>query len=84
MNSWIKKLCGDNLNYDEMNAQAAKIKPGSDGLFILPFGNGAERMLQNKMVGFSHLILILINIQKHIFSGQCRKGLLFHSGMDWI
>lgn len=51
MNSWIKKLCSENLSYDDLNAQAAKIKPGSDGLFILPFGNGAERVLQNKIIG---------------------------------
>jgi xylulokinase len=51
MNSWARKVCGDNLSYKEMDAMAANVPAGSDGLFILPFGNGAERMLQNKMVG---------------------------------
>ena len=51
MNSWVKKLCGNDLNYSDLNTQAAKIKSGSEGLFVLPFGNGAERMLQNKIVG---------------------------------
>ena len=51
MNSWTRKMCGDNLNYTEMNELAASIHPGSDGLFVLPFGNGAERMLQNKIPG---------------------------------
>ena len=51
MYSWAKKVCGENLSYKEMDQLAAAIKPGSDGLFVLPFGNGAERMLQNKMIG---------------------------------
>lgn len=51
MYSWAKKVCGENLSYKEMDQLAAGIKPGSEGLFILPFGNGAERMLQNRMIG---------------------------------
>jgi xylulokinase len=51
MYSWAKKVGGENLSYKEMDQLAAGIKPGSEGLFILPFGNGAERMLQNKMIG---------------------------------
>jgi xylulokinase len=34
-----------------MNNLAEKINPGSDGLTILPFGNGSERMLGNKDPG---------------------------------
>jgi xylulokinase len=51
MYSWARKAFGENLSYKEMDQLAATIKPGSDGLFILPFGNGAERMLQNKIIG---------------------------------
>ena len=51
MYSWAKKVCGENLSYKQMDELAATIKPGSDGLFVLPFGNGAERMLENKMIG---------------------------------
>lgn len=51
MNSWARKVCGENLSYKEMDAMAAEVPAGSDGLFILPFGNGSERMLQNKIVG---------------------------------
>lgn len=77
MNSWIKKLCGENLSYAKMNEQAAKIKPGSDGLFILPFGNGAERMLQNKIVG-SHITDIDFNkhSKAHIFRAV-QEGIAF-------
>lgn len=51
MNSWIKKISGDSLSYKEMDLLSVKVKPGSGGLLMLPFGNGAERMLQNKIIG---------------------------------
>lgn len=56
-NRWIKNIAGSNLSYDALNEAANKISVGSDGLFALPFGNGAERMLNNKMIGghFSNL-----------------------------
>ncbi len=47
LNSWIKKLTASNLSYDEVNQLAATVAPGSEGVTILPFGNGAERMLNN-------------------------------------
>jgi len=50
LNSWLRRNTG-NLSYDEMNNLAEKVSPGSDGLRILPFGNGAERMLGNKDTG---------------------------------
>ena len=62
MNSWVKKIFGTDFNYDDINRQAAKIKPGSEGLFVLPFGNGAERMLQNKIVGAQ---ICNIDLNKH-------------------
>ena len=48
LNSWLRRNTGSNISYDEMNNLAINIKPGSDGLVVLPFGNGAERMLGNK------------------------------------
>jgi len=49
-NSWIKKTTASSYDYMQMNQMAADISIGADGLIILPFGNGAERMLNNKMV----------------------------------
>jgi xylulokinase len=51
LNSWLRRNTGGNLSYNEMNAMAETVVPGSDGLSILPFGNGAERMLGNKDKG---------------------------------
>jgi xylulokinase len=54
LNSWLRKSSSSNsksYNYEEMNAIAAKAPIGSDGLVVLPFGNGAERILENKDIG---------------------------------
>ena len=84
MNSWIKKMCGDGLSYKEMDAMCSSISPGSDGLFILPFGNGAERMLQNKIVG-AHINNIDLNkhTKAHIFRAvQEGIAFAFRYGLD--
>jgi len=52
LNSWIKKqLTDDHLSYDEMNSLAAGVEIGSDGLTVLPFGNGTERVLEDQNPG---------------------------------
>ncbi len=50
--SWIKKLLdGTGLDYDSLNRIAAGVEPGSDGLMVFPFGNGVERIHQNRPFG---------------------------------
>ncbi|MFH0760395.1 MAG: FGGY family carbohydrate kinase [Bacteroidota bacterium] len=50
--SWIKKLLdGTGLDYDSLNRIAAGVEPGSDGLLVFPFGNGVERIHQNRPFG---------------------------------
>jgi xylulokinase len=51
LNSWLRRNSSGTMSYNEMNELAEKIAPGSDGVSILPFGNGAERMLGNKDSG---------------------------------
>ena len=51
LNRWVKNLIGGPASYADMNAAASLVPPGSGGLKVLPFGNGAERMLNNKIVG---------------------------------
>ncbi len=51
LNSWLKRNTGNIHSYDEMNAMASSVAPGCDGLTVLPFGNGAERILMNKDIG---------------------------------
>jgi xylulokinase len=50
MNSWLRKLLGAD-SYPLMNKMAEEVEIGSDGLAVLPFGNGAERIFQNKNIG---------------------------------
>ena len=52
LNSWMKRnLAPEGISYNEMNDLADSVPIGSEGVSILPFGNGAERMLQNKEIG---------------------------------
>jgi xylulokinase len=84
MYSWAKKVCGDSLSYKEMDSLAEKINPGSDGLLVLPFGNGSERMLQNKMVD-AHIQNIDLNkhSKAHIFRAvQEGIAFAFRYGLD--
>ncbi len=46
--SWMRKNTGTNLSYSEINKLIEKVPIGSEGLIAIPFGNGAERMLENK------------------------------------
>jgi xylulokinase len=63
LNSWMKKnVAPENMSYKEIDAMAEKIAIGSEGISILPFGNGAERMLGNKETGCS---IHGINFNKH-------------------
>ena len=49
--SWTRRMLGGSLSYDQLNQLAASAPVGSAGLSVLPFGNGAERMLQNRNLG---------------------------------
>ncbi len=51
LNSWLRKNVAADLTYDAMNTLAATSPTGARGLLCLPFGNGAERMLENATVG---------------------------------
>ncbi len=55
LNSWLKHnfVAGEGLDYEQMNELAAQAPVGSDGLVILPYGNGAERTLENRNIGAS-------------------------------
>jgi xylulokinase len=63
-NSWIRRCTGQqSIDYALLNDSASAIPPGSDGIVVLPFGNGAERMLENHDTGAQFL-----NLQFNIHS----------------
>lgn len=51
LNAWVKRIIDSKLTYEEVNKLSQKVPPGSEGLIVLPFGNGAERMLRNSYTG---------------------------------
>ena len=84
LNSWTKKHIGSNIDYPAMNAESSKIPIGSEGLRVLPFGNGAERMLNNKIVG-SHFCNVDFNLhtRAHLFRAvQEGIAFAFRYGLD--
>ncbi|OHB55964.1 MAG: carbohydrate kinase [Planctomycetes bacterium GWF2_50_10] len=84
LNSWLKHNIGSGMDYAEMNEIAAKAPIGSDGLVILPYGNGAERTLKNKNIGAQvHGLNFNIHGKSHVLrAGQ--EGIVFalNYGLD--
>jgi xylulokinase len=83
--SWLKRNLGfTDADYEKMNQMAADVPIGADGLTILPFGNGAERMLNNKDLG-STFARINFNIHSNahvIRAAQEGVVFAFHYGME--
>lgn len=79
--SWLRKVIQDQgLTYEAMNSLAAQVPPGAEGLCVLPFGNGAERMLGNRDLGAS---FHGINLVRHHQAHLCRavqEGIAFALG----
>lgn len=48
LNAWLRRNVASDLSYAQMNDLAATAPIGSEGLTLIPFGNGAERVLQNR------------------------------------
>jgi xylulokinase len=78
LNSWIKKNFVDQgISYNDMNVLASQSPIGSKGLSIIPFGNGAERILQNKETGCSiHGINFNIHNRSDIIRAA-QEGIVF-------
>ena len=85
LNSWVKKnVAPEGITYPELNEVAAGVPIGSDGLSILPFGNGAERMLQNREIDCSiHGLNFNTHSKAHI-ARAAQEGIVFSFkyGMD--
>ncbi len=63
LNAWIRRnVAPEGISYPEMNDMMANVAIGSEGVSIIPFGNGAERVLENKEIGCQ---IHGINFNKH-------------------
>lgn len=75
MNRWARDLSAS--DYKAMNELASQVNPGSDGLVVFPFGNGAERIFENKIIG-AHILNIDLNKHSkiHVFRAV-QEGIVF-------
>ncbi|RPJ71409.1 MAG: carbohydrate kinase [Acidobacteria bacterium] len=89
LNSWLRRALGGKaeggvgLSYDEMNELAGGAPIGSDGVVVLPFGNGAERSLGNREPGVSiHGLSVVRHDRRHLLRAA-QEGIVFalHHGM---
>ncbi|QOG04299.1 xylulokinase [Flavobacterium sp. MDT1-60] len=73
---WLRNNMGDET-YESMNRKASKIAIGSEGVVVIPFGNGAERMFNNKNIG-THFLNLNLNIHHsaHLFRASL-EGIAF-------
>jgi len=78
LNSWIKRnVAPERISYAEMNVLAESVPVGSEGVVILPFGNGAERVLENRQIECSiHGINFNIHNRNHIIRAA-QEGIVF-------
>lgn len=78
LNTWIKRnVAPESISYADMNELAAKVPVGSQGVVILPFGNGAERVLENRQIECSfHGINFNIHNRNHIIRAA-QEGIVF-------
>lgn len=78
LNSWIKRnVLPEGVSYSRMNELASEVAAGSDGVTVLPFGNGAERVLGNRAPGCSfHGINFNVHDRRHLIRAV-QEGIVF-------
>ena len=85
--AWLKRLMGQkHFDYPALNEMAKEVEPGAEGVMCFPFGNGAERMLENANPGaqFSG-INFNIHQDKHLVRAALEGiAFSFYYGMDII
>ncbi len=72
---WLRQQMANGSGYEAMEDQLSKIPVNSDGVLVFPFGNGAERMLENKDIGSS---ISNIDFNRH------DRGNLYRAALEGI
>ena len=63
LNAWVRRnVAPEGISYADMNVMMENVPIGSEGVTIIPFGNGAERVLENREIGCS---INGVNFNKH-------------------
>ncbi len=78
LNSWIKRtVAPEGISYVDMNKLASEIEIGSNGVSIIPFGNGAERVLENKEINCSiNGVNFNVHDKRHLIRAA-QEGIVF-------
>ena len=77
LNAWMHRNVTFDMGYAEMNDLAAQAPIGSEGVCILPFGNGAERLLDNRELGCSiHGLNFNRHARQHLVRAA-QEGIVF-------
>lgn len=78
LNAWIRRnVVPEGMGYSEMNDFAASVPVGSEGVSVIPFGNGAERVLENRETGCSiHGLNFNRHTRAHIVRAA-QEGIVF-------
>ena len=84
LNAWAKRMMAPDMDYAEINRQCEEVPAGSDGVVMLPFGNGAERMLENRYTG---AVVAGVDLNRHgrfhlLRAAQEGIACAFRYGMD--
>jgi xylulokinase len=77
LNRWLRETLGSGLSYHAMNDEAQSAPPGCDGLMVMPYGNGAERTLENKNL---HASVLGLDFSRHTRAHLLRaaqEGIVF-------
>lgn len=84
LNRWIRDHTGGGADYASLNREAALIRPGSEGLVVLPFGNGVERIFRNRIIGaqIQHIDLNQHGAAHIYRAGQEGIAFAFRYGLD--
>ena len=77
LNAWLHRNVAPDLGYDDINAAAGEIPIGSEGVTVIPFGNGSERVLENRDTGCSiHGLNFNRHNRKHLLRAA-QEGIVF-------
>ena len=84
LNSWLRKNFFSDSSYDQINKEASMAPAGSDELLVYPFGNGAERVLENKDLGAVMKVLQFNRHNRGHIARASQEGIVFalHYGVE--
>ncbi len=71
LNAWVKRAVASTLSYEQVNELCESVPVGSDGVVMLPFGNGAERMLENRYTG---ALVAGLDLNRHTNANMLRAA----------